>query len=88
MTRQFAALLLVAAGACSATGGDGEDLGLQNATASSMPAPKEAGGQLRLTQTNLTSDQPGVAANTDPNLVNAWGLAVSPTAPKPAFCSA
>src|SRR5437773_8048157 len=31
-------------------------------------------------QTNLISDQPGVAAITDPSLVNAWGLAIPPTA--------
>jgi uncharacterized protein (TIGR03118 family) len=30
-------------------------------------------------QTNLISDQPGVAAITDANLVNAWGLAIPPT---------
>jgi len=30
-------------------------------------------------QTNLISDQPGVAAITDPSLVNAWGLALPPT---------
>ena len=29
--------------------------------------------------TNLVSDQPGVAQITDPNLVNAWGIALSPT---------
>jgi uncharacterized protein (TIGR03118 family) len=29
----------------------------------------------------LVSDQPGVAANTDPNLVNAWGISHSPTGP-------
>jgi len=29
-------------------------------------------------QTNLVSDQPGVAAHTDPNLVNAWGMAFFP----------
>jgi len=29
----------------------------------------------------LVSDQPGVAPNTDPNLVNAWGLTSSPTSP-------
>jgi uncharacterized protein (TIGR03118 family) len=27
-----------------------------------------------IAQTNLVSDQPGVAANTDPNLVDAWGI--------------
>jgi uncharacterized protein (TIGR03118 family) len=31
--------------------------------------------------TNLVSDQPGVAAHTDPNLVNAWGLTASGTSP-------
>jgi uncharacterized protein (TIGR03118 family) len=28
---------------------------------------------------NLVSNQPGVAPNTDPNLVNAWGIAFNPT---------
>ncbi len=32
-------------------------------------------------QTNLTSDLPGVAQNQDPQLVNPWGLAASPTSP-------
>jgi uncharacterized protein (TIGR03118 family) len=32
-------------------------------------------------QTNLVSDKPGIAANTDPNLVNPWGIASSPTSP-------
>lgn len=32
----------------------------------------------RVTQTNLVSDQPGVAAVTDPQLVNAWGIAFNP----------
>jgi len=32
-------------------------------------------------QVNLTSDQPGKAANTDPNLVNAWGMAFVPGGP-------
>lgn len=32
-------------------------------------------------QTNLISDRPGVAANTDPNLVNPWGLAQTATGP-------
>jgi uncharacterized protein (TIGR03118 family) len=31
--------------------------------------------------TNLVSDIPGLAANTDPNLVNPWGIASSPTSP-------
>jgi uncharacterized protein (TIGR03118 family) len=33
------------------------------------------------TVTNLVSDVPGAAALTDPNLVNGWGLARSPTSP-------
>ena len=33
------------------------------------------------TVTALVSDQPGVATFTDPNLVNAWGLAASATSP-------
>jgi uncharacterized protein (TIGR03118 family) len=33
------------------------------------------------TQTNLVSDQTGVAAVTDPNLVNPWGLSRSSTSP-------
>ena len=32
-------------------------------------------------QTNLISDIPGVARITDPNLVNPWGQAASPTSP-------
>ncbi len=31
-------------------------------------------GTIAFTQTNLTSDLPGVANNTDPNLVNPWGI--------------
>ena len=34
-----------------------------------------------LTQTNLTSDIPGMAQNTDPNLKNPWGVSFSPTSP-------
>jgi uncharacterized protein (TIGR03118 family) len=37
-----------------------------------------SGGYL---QTNLVSDLPGVARVTDPNLVNPWGLAYSPSGP-------
>src|SRR5689334_5164702 len=32
-------------------------------------------------QHNLVSNQAGVAANTDPHLVNAWGLSAGPTSP-------
>ena len=33
------------------------------------------------TQTNLVSNVPGLAANTDPNLKNPWGVAFSATSP-------
>jgi hypothetical protein len=32
-------------------------------------------------QTNLTSDIPGLAANTDPNMKNPWGVSFSQTSP-------
>jgi uncharacterized protein (TIGR03118 family) len=35
----------------------------------------------QLKQTNLVSDIPGLAQVTDPNLVNPWGMASSPTSP-------
>jgi len=34
-----------------------------------------------VTQTNLVSDIPGLAAHTDPNLLNPWGVSYSPTSP-------
>lgn len=33
------------------------------------------------TQTNLVSNVPGLAANTDPNLKNPWGVSFAPTSP-------
>jgi uncharacterized protein (TIGR03118 family) len=44
-------------------------------------SPLTAAERNSYTVTPLVSDQPGVAANTDPNLVNAWGLTSSPTSP-------
>jgi uncharacterized protein (TIGR03118 family) len=44
-------------------------------------ASASAAGADGFVQTNLVSDQPGVAATTDPNLVNAWGLVASKTSP-------
>jgi uncharacterized protein (TIGR03118 family) len=38
-------------------------------------------GENSYTVHNLVSDQPGVADHTDPNLVNAWGIAASSTSP-------
>lgn len=37
--------------------------------------------QTAFRQINLVADQPGQAAITDPNLVNAWGISHSPTSP-------
>ncbi len=39
------------------------------------------GANIGFNQTNLVSDLPGVAAHTDPNLVNPWGISFSPTSP-------
>jgi uncharacterized protein (TIGR03118 family) len=44
-------------------------------------ASAQASAQPHYKQTNLVSDVPGLAAATDPDLVNAWGLASSPTSP-------
>jgi uncharacterized protein (TIGR03118 family) len=40
-----------------------------------------ADGTNNFTQANLVSDIPGVAKNTDPNLVNPWGVSFSATSP-------
>lgn len=39
------------------------------------------GGDKRYQQTNLVSDQSGVAMLQDPNLVNSWGISFSPASP-------
>jgi uncharacterized protein (TIGR03118 family) len=44
-------------------------------------SPLTAAERNSYTVTLLVSDQPGVAAQTDPNLVNAWGLTSGPTTP-------
>ena len=44
-------------------------------------SPLRAAGRNSYTVVPLVSDQPGVAPNTDPNLVNAWGLTSSSTSP-------
>lgn len=38
-------------------------------------------GQQGVRQINLVSDQPGLAAHTDPNLINPWGISFSSTSP-------
>ena len=44
-------------------------------------SPLRAAERNSYTVVPLVSDQPGVAPNTDPNLVNAWGLTSGPTSP-------
>src|SRR2546429_3085611 len=44
-------------------------------------ASAQVSAQPHYQQTNLVSDVPGLAAATDANLVNAWGLAASSTGP-------
>jgi uncharacterized protein (TIGR03118 family) len=44
-------------------------------------SPLAAAEHNSYTVTPLVSDQPGIAAHTDPNLVNAWGLTASATSP-------
>jgi uncharacterized protein (TIGR03118 family) len=44
-------------------------------------SPLRAAERSSFTVLPLVSDQPGVAPNTDPNLVNAWGLTSGPTTP-------
>jgi uncharacterized protein (TIGR03118 family) len=49
-----------------------------------LPAVADASHHGRgptFTQTNLVADQPGAAAITDPNLVNAWGMSRGPNTP-------
>jgi uncharacterized protein (TIGR03118 family) len=49
--------------------------------AAAQAAPARASSAGTVLQTNLVSDLPGVAAVTDPNLVNAWGISESGTSP-------
>jgi len=49
--------------------------------AAALPAVIWAGPINGYTQTNLVSDIPGLAAVTDPNLVNPWGIASSAASP-------
>jgi uncharacterized protein (TIGR03118 family) len=51
------------------------------AGAAAAPAPQNTPAGGTVLQTNLVSDLPGVAAITDPNLVNPWGISSSATSP-------
>src|SRR5258705_3941101 len=46
-----------------------------------VPASAHDGPAPRITEIDQVSDQAGKAKITDPSLVNAWGLALSPTSP-------
>ena len=59
--------------------GAGAALLLCGVAALTLATPARA--QHHYLQTNLVSDVPGLAAVTDPNLVNAWGLSRSATSP-------
>ena len=56
-------------------------LGIVLGVAVVATAPLKAAERTSFTVVPLVSDQPGVAPNTDPNLVNAWGLTSGPTTP-------
>src|SRR5690348_18243538 len=55
--------------------------GLTPIGAAASAAPTRASTSGTVLQTNLVSDLPGVAAVTDPNLVNAWGISESAGSP-------
>src|SRR2546430_1390865 len=49
--------------------------------AHASPADTGSGSGNGYLRTNLVSDVAGIAKNTDPNLVNAWGLVAAPSSP-------
>jgi uncharacterized protein (TIGR03118 family) len=55
--------------------------GVAAAPSAAAPHRHKHGRELRVTQRNLVADRPGHAELTDPNLVNAWGLAFGPSTP-------
>ncbi len=57
-------------------------LGLSGMLAGSLVFSRPAfPASITFVQENLVSDIPGVAANTDPNLVNSWGVTFGPATP-------
>jgi hypothetical protein len=46
-----------------------------------LAAGLASGGPIGYSQTDLTSDVPGLAANLDPNLKNPWGMSFGLTSP-------
>lgn len=70
----LAGLISVGFSGCNG-GGGGDNSGYQTGTSQSTP---NASNGAAYTVANLVSDGGVAAANTDPNLVNAWGLAFNP----------
>ena len=73
-------LVLAAALPACGTGADSGEGAATTAT-SALGVESRRTPVLDVTQTNLVADLPGVAAVTDPQLVNAWGLAFNPAGP-------
>jgi uncharacterized protein (TIGR03118 family) len=76
--------------AANAANGDGGPVGdhiyttsieLTAAVASTPPPPPPATPASRYVVQNLVSDVPGLAARTDPDLTNPWGIALNATGP-------
>ncbi len=72
------AAALVGAACSASSSGTATDTEVSRQTSEALHRGRAAE---RLVQTNLVSDQPGVARALDPNLVNAWGLAFNPAGP-------
>jgi uncharacterized protein (TIGR03118 family) len=72
----FVGMALLAA-ACGANGADST----ASTGSDESITDDHVGTALRVTQTNLVSDQPGVAVTTDPNAVNVWGISFNPAGP-------
>jgi uncharacterized protein (TIGR03118 family) len=72
------ALLFIVAAAVPACGSPAAGPG---STSSADSRGKKAAPVLDVIQTNLVADLPGLAAVTDPQLVDAWGLAFNPAGP-------
>ena len=79
MQRRAVSLLLVAPLLALIAGGSAQAARSGSTTSTVRPATTADDDQYRVN--NLVSDVPGMATNTDPNLVNAWGLVAGPSTP-------
>ena len=73
----FVGMALVAA----ACGGSASEETSSNGADESALTDARIGTSLKVTQTNLVSDVPGLAVTTDPNAVNVWGISFNPAGP-------